>query len=269
MQGCPPGINKATMEQLSRQGVPVTPVGGGPSIATRCTTLRVNLAGNKIGTLVTPESVTPLERLYRKKPVEGTLTATPERPFSFELGVIDVPAQMSLVILDVRWAIHVPSSLAVGDTRELEDRRLSTVLGYDMRFTDSRTSNLEYNLEPSDPVAASGTFAADSNAGSIPGDGISGVPESLFAQLRAQQVNNGASGLSTMPQRHRRDSQLDMPFTYLVNENKRVNFDVTVFRPIPIPIAFFEVEMSGFLIGQNAVKDFVESVRPCLSRGSV
>jgi hypothetical protein len=176
---------------------------------------------------------------------------------------------MSLVLLDVRWAIHVPSGIAVGDSRELEDRRLSTVLGYDMRFTDARDANLSYQLEPSRPVPATDTFASSTNAGSIPGDGIGGVPPSLFAQLKAQQMGNNAAGLSTMPQRHRRDSHLDMPFTYLVNENKRVNFDVTVFRPIPIPISFFEVEVAGFFIGQNAILEFANSVRPCVTPGSV
>lgn len=257
MSGFPP--NYQVMKAVTNSGK------GSSPLETRCSTLRVNLAGNKLGSLVTPESVTPLERLYRRNPVDGIYTATPERPFSFELGAVDVPAQMALVILDVRWAIHVPSGIAVGDTRELEDRRLSTVLGYDVKFTDSRTANLEYQIEPSDPVSATSTFATNSNAGIIPGDGISGVPESLFARLRAQQVSNPATGLSTMPQRHRRDSQLDMPFTYLVTENKRVNFEVTVFRPIPIALSFFEVEMSGYFMGQNAIKDFVESVRPCVS----
>lgn len=264
MNGCPPPSNQAILSAFQQAGIQASPVGTGSTLETRCASLRVNLAGNQIGTLVTPESITPLEQTFRRNPVDGTLTATPERPFVFELGAIDVPSQMSFVILDVRWAVYIPSGIAVGDTRELEDRRLSTVLGYDMKFTDSRNANLRYELEPSDPTPLTNTFSPDSNAGSIPGDGISGVPQSLFAQLRAQQVGSGtAAGLSTMPQRHRRDSQLNMPFTYLVSANKRVNFETIVFRPIPIPIAFFEVEVSGFLIAQNAILDFVKSVRPC------
>lgn len=264
MQGCPPSNNAVSTFQQGGVSAPPS------SVQTNCSTFRINLAGNQICSLITPESVTPLERLYRRKPVDGIYTATPQRPFTFELGAIEVPAQMSLVILDTRWAINVPSGLAVGDTRELEDRRLSTVLGYDMKFTDSRTADIAYELEPSIPTPATSTFSPDSNAGSIPGNGISGVPQSLFARLRAQQVGAAsASGLSTMPQRHRRDSQLDMPFTYLVGSNKRVNFEVTVFRSVPIPITFFEVEMSGFLIGANAIGEFMKSVRPCISMGSV
>lgn len=267
--GCPPRSNVALLQTLQQAGLPVQPGAHGSDLETRCSTLRINIAGNQIGTLVTPESVTPLERLFRRLPTDGVLTASPERPFSFELGAVDVPAQMAFVLLDTRWAIHVPSGIAVGDTRELEDRRLSTVLGYDMRFTDSRVANLSYQLEPSLPTSATETFSSGVNAGSIPGNGVGGVAPSLFAQLRAQQILNGASGLSTLPQRHRRDSQLTMPFTYIVTENKRVNFDVTVFRPIPIPVAFFEVEVAGFFIGQNAILDFARSVIPCVSKGSV
>lgn len=257
------------LKAFQQAGIPAQPVGSGPDLTTRCSTLRVNLAGNKIGTLVMPDSLTPVEQVYRRFPVDGTLTASPDRPFVFELGALDVPQQMALVLLDVRWAIYVPSGIAAGDTRELEDRRLSTVLGYDVRFTDTRNAVLKYELQPSVPSPQTTTFAQASNAGMIPGDGISGVPQSLFDQVRAQTGSSISSGLSTMPQRHRRDSQLEMPFTYLVTENKRINFEVTVFRPIPIPISFFEVELTGLLMGQNAILDFVKSVRPCVSTGSV
>lgn len=267
---CPPGQVPAVAKAFQQAGVPFSPVGGGSTVESQCGAIRINLAGNKIGTLVTPESVTPLERLFRKLPVEGTLTATPERPFSFELGAIEVPAQMSLVLLDFRWAIHVPSGIAAGDTRELEDRRLSLQVGYDMKFTDSRNDNLLFELDPTLPTTSTSTFQAGTNAGSIPGNGIGGVAPTIFEQLRNTAAGrNRSAGMSTRPQRHRRDSQLNMPFTYVVNEYKRVNWEVTVFRPIPIPISFFEVEVSGFLIGQNAIKDFVRSVKPCVIKGGV
>jgi hypothetical protein len=266
---CPPGSPSArAYEALQNAGFPVKHIGGQE---TACSTTRVSLAGNKIGTLVMPDSITPLERLFRRLPVEGTLTATPDRPFSFELGAIDVPQQMSLVLLDYRWAIHVPSGLAVGDTRELEDRRLSLQVGYDVKFTDARKDNLLFEIDPSTPSEATTTFASGSNAGSIPGNGVGGVSASVFDRLRGINAGkNRPAGSSSRPQRHRRDSQLDMPFTYVVNELKRVNFEVTVFRPLPLPVSFFEVEVSGFLIGQNAIQEFMQSVKPCLPKaGSV
>lgn len=238
--------------------------------SSRCSSVRVNIAGNQIGSQITPESITPLERIFRKLPVEGVLTATPDRPFTFELGAIVVPSSMSFVLLDSRFAIHIPTGLAAGDTQELEDRRLSRIVGYDVRFSDTRDANFLFEMEPSNPEIATTTYASSMNAGSIPGDGISGVSPAVFDSLRTSvSMANISAGSSTIPQRHRRESQLSMPFTYIVQSNKRVNFDVIVRRPIPIPISFFEVEVSGMLIGANALADFMSSVRPCVPIGSV
>ena len=253
------------LQYLRAAGIPAGPANS----ETNCGTIRINIAGNKIGTLITPTNVTPLERLFRRFPEEGTLTASPSQPFSFEIGAISVPAQMSFVLLDWRFAIYVPSGIAAGDSRELEDRRLSQQVAYDVKFTDTRPDNVSFQIDPSYPAPATSTFAPMSNAGVIPGNGISGVPQSLFDQLRTSSASTRTAGLSARPQRHRRDSQLEMPFTYVVSENRRVNFEVSIFRPIPIPIAFFEVEACGFFIGQNAIQDFVESIRPCVSKGSI
>jgi len=237
---------------------------------TSCGSLRVNLAGNQISTLITPKNITPLERLFRRNPVDGTLSATPSRPFRFEMGSIPVPAQMVLVLLDWRFAVYKPSGIVAGDVEQFEDRRLATSVGYDVKYTDTRKANLSYQLEPSDPAPSTDGFASAPNAGSIPGNGVGGVAQSIFARLRAEQATGGvASSLSTLPQRHRRDSQLQMPFTYLVNENKRVSFETVVFRPIPVPVSFFEVEVSGFFIGKNAIEEWAQGIVSCVGHKGV
>ena len=264
------GISQQLYNELKSRGVPVEALSQGEDLSSQCGALRVNLAGNKIGSLVTPTSITPLERLFRKFPVDGAFTATPSRPCRFELGAINVPPQMAFVLLDHRFAIQVPSGVAAGDTRELEERRLSRQVGWDIKYTDSRMDNLLYELEPTRPSESTETFSGQPNAGIIPGDGVGGVAQSLFDQIRERNATGGSvSALSTLPQRHRRDSQLNMPFTYVVNENKRVNFECVIFRPLPIPVAFFEVEVSGFFIGQNSILEFTKSVVPCVTKGSV
>jgi hypothetical protein len=259
------------------------------------------LAGNHLLSLLTSQNITPLERVFRRSPIDGVLTATPARPFKFEMGAIDVPAQMVFVLLDWRFAIYVPGAQP-GNVIELEERQLATSVGFDVQFTDKRTSNLEYQLEPSPPSLATDTFAQNPNAGLIPTSGVgpttlrpdgsvfigtaplqntnvrsdgtnftSAVPQSVFDQLRASSFA-GASGsaLSTLPERHRRDMQFAMPFTYVINSNQRVNFSTVCFRPIPLAISFFEVEASGFFIGQNALKDFLDSIVPQAPRpGSI
>jgi hypothetical protein len=272
---------------------------GSPSDRTGAT--RVVLAGNHLLSLLTSQNITPLERVFRRNPIDGVLTATPARPFKFEMGAIDVPNQMVFVLLDWRFAIYVPGAQP-GNTIELEERQLSTSVGFDVQFTDKRTANLEYQLEPSPPSLATDTFAQNPNAGLIPTSGVgptitrpngsvfintdpqqntnirpdggtftAAAPQSLFDQLRASSFAGAAgTALSTLPARHRRDMQFAMPFTYVINENQRVNFSTVVFRPIPIAVSFFEVEASGFFIGQNALKDFLDAIVPQAPRsGSV
>jgi hypothetical protein len=127
-------------------------------------------------------------------------------------------------------------------------------VGYDFRFTDTRNANLSYELEPSRPAPA--LLASPT------------LSQAEVNRLRAQATGSAGAGSSTMPQRPRREAQLDMPFTYVVNENKVVGFQVIVVRPIPIPISFFELEVSGFLIGKNAMMDFIKSIRTCKSGGA-
>jgi len=262
---CAPSNLHPALQALTKAGM-ATPIGTNNE-AGGCSALRINIAGNKIGTLITPTAITPLERVFRSFPVDGTLTATPEKNFSFELGTIDVPPQMNFVLLDTRFSIYVPT--ATGDNRELEDRRLSRQVGYDIRFNDTRTTNAQYQVDPSEPSLTSDTFSSGFNAGIIPGDGIGGVSDAEFQRLRTSNNGLGSASLSYQPQRRRRESQLDMPFTYLVDEGKRVNFDVQVFRQIPIPISFFEVEVAGFLIAKNEIKSFVDNIKPCISVGSI
>lgn len=224
---------------------------------------RITLAGNQILSLVTPDLVTPVERVYRRNPLAGTYTATPSRPFTFELGAFTVPKQKVLVVLDYRFGIYVPSGIVPGDVEELQDRRLSVSVGWDFKIIEKRDQDLAYQLEPIDPALLTQLNAPGNNPGFIPGSGVSQPSPYVF---QSQNSNNFASAtgsaLSTQPQRHRRDAQLTMPFTYAAMENQRVNLSCVVFRPIPIPVAFFESEFSGFLMDASSWEDLRKRILP-------
>lgn len=237
-----------------------------PEKPLNCGAVRVVLAGSRLMSLVNHPSVVPLERVFRRIPLAGAFTATPSNPFSFELGAVEVPAQMALVLLDYRFAIYVPDGLVPGNTEELEDRELSTSIGYDLRFNDRRPDNVRYDLTPSPPtVTATETFKPFNNPGVIPGEGLSQVSESTFQQLRASNTRSSvSSGSATLPQRHRRDAQLAMPFTYIVQSNQRVNMRVNIFEAVPMPIAFFEGELSGMFMPMMGLHAFLKEVPPCI-----
>lgn len=238
-----------------------------PVVNDRCGTVRTVLAGGELLKLLNHPSLTPLEHIFRRTPPPGAFTATPANPVQFELGALTVPVSMAFVLLETRFAIYIPSGVIAGDFEELDDRRLSTIVGYDMLFTNTRTANLRYELTPSPPTTNTEAFAPNINPGFIPGQGLSPVSESVFQRLRGSNTRNTVgSALSTLPQRHRREAQLGgMPFTYVLPSNQRLNYQVKIFQGIPFPVGFFEVEFSGMLMPANALADFLKSIVPCSS----
>jgi hypothetical protein len=74
-------------------------------------------------------------------------------------------------------------------------------------------------------------------------------------------------GLSMLPQRHPRQGAPSMPWTQVVPSNETLIFTVQVFREIPIPITFFEVSFSGFLVPSNLLADMLQGLKPCVSPG--
>lgn len=255
------GHEALPVNRASDKRIPLT------ALDDRCGTVRTVLAGGEIMKLLNHPSLTPLERIFRRTPPPGSFTATPANPVAFELGALEVPNAMSFVLLEQRFAIYIPSGVIAGDFEELEDRRLSTSVGFDVLFTETRNANLRYELTPSPPTTRTEAFAPQINPGFIPGQGLSQVDESVFQRLRGSNTRNTVgSALSTLPQRHRREAQLGgMPFTYVLNSNQRLNFQVKIFQGIPFPVGFFEVEFSGMMVPSNALLEFLKSIVPCAS----
>lgn len=212
--------------------------------------VRVAIAGNVLQTLITPDSVTKVDRVFRKNPPPGMQSATPNNPVKFELGTIEVPKNMSFVVLDTRFALYVPTGIP-GDVEELEDRRLALSVGWDMTFLNQRQDNATYNIQPSDPsVNANGAYQTQE-----------ATSQAQFAQIAANGfAGTTGTGLATLPQRHRRDSQFTMPFTYIVQQNNRVSLSAVVFRRVPLPLAFFEGAITGLMVGTNEIERFMRTV---------
>ena len=54
----------------------------------------------------------------------------------------------------------------------------------------------------------------------------------------------------------------------MVRENQRVSFKVIVFRPVPIPLAFFEVDVTGVLMPANIADSLLRAMAPYVTQGS-
>jgi len=276
---------------------------------------RIIQAGGETAARFLHPTFIPFEKLYRKFPQQGVFTASPQNNFVFELGAFRVPQQMAFALVDYRFAIYRLSGAAAGDWVELEDRRLSGQIGYDVLISDYRKANLSYELEPTEiqaakeaseqplsagiiaagaefndnqppqiggappypfqpitPATPNSPFADAGRAGNslyAPSAPPFGATATDFANARAAAAASpGGPGLSLLPQRHERLGPLPLPFTIMVRENQRVSFKVIVFRPVPIPLAFFEVDVTGVLMPANVADSLLKAMAPYVVQGS-
>lgn len=269
-----------------RQGAPPPPPS--PAAAIRpCTAERVLAAGGDVVQRLMHPNFVPFEQLFRKLPNEGVFTATPQKNFRFTLGTFRVPESMGLLLVDYRFDIYRLNGAVPGDFRPIEPRRLSTQIGYDVNIDQFRKGNINYQLEPSQITSEEATVVdaprpgidASSPFGPIPsqignpdfpvGNPPLGATASDFARARAANASSPSGvGSATLPQRTERQGPLPLPWTMIVKPSYRLQFDVIAFRPVPIPIGFFEVGFTGLLMPYNELAAIMESVAPCTTPGA-
>jgi len=226
------------------------------------------LTGGQLTSYLTPDSIVPFEAVFRRLPIDGIFTATPGKPCQFEMGTVQVPISMGLVILDTRFAIYRPSGAAAGDFVELEDNRLSTQVGWDILSNVQRQGNYRYELNPLPPASTSTpAYQGQPNLGVIQGVQPGFASDDAFDAARAQQVQlSSGGGLSMMPQRHHRQGLLHVPAPWVLHSSEEFIMNCSVFRAIQIPIAFFESEVFGFMIPDTNLIDMQKSIAPCISK---
>lgn len=243
-----------------------------------CSAQRVVQAGGALSQLLMHPSFTPFEVLFRRLPEEGVFEATPQRNFRFELGAFAVPSRMSFVFVDYRFDIFRLSGAVAGDFVPLEERRLADRIGYDVKINDYRKGNLRYELDPRPIQIQRQDYQGQQRGGTTafgplpfvppPGAGPAAPTPAQFAGANFARASTPAgTGNALLPQRTQRQGPLPLPFTYVAEGDQRVAFDVVVFKPIPIPLAFFEVSVTGLLIPANLLSDMLEGMRPCSSPG--
>lgn len=223
--------------------------------------VRVQLAGGWITQLALHSALQPAETLFRKLPTAGVFSATPITPFTIFMGSFQVPDNMVLFLLDWRFDIYRPSGISVGDTIPVPDRSWSLQIGWDVRFTGKRPGTNSYQITPDIPPP--GTVDVRSQQG---------VPSSdqAFAAMRALNTQlPGGAGAGMLPQRHRRDVQPVMPFTYILEPGQVLEMSMIAINAVSIPLAFFEAEYSGLLVNMESFKRFVSSAAPTLLQSGV
>lgn len=224
--------------------------------------VRMQLAGGWLTQLALHSSEQPIEEVFRKLPTNGLYTATPSKPFTIVMGQYTVPANMVLFLMDWRFDIYRPNGAVVGDFIPVPDRSWSLSIGWDVLFSDRHPPGAN-NFEITPSLPPSGVVSQ------LPTRGVASSDDA-FARMRALNTQMpGGAGAAMLPQRHRRDIQATMPFTYILEPNTVLQMKMIAINPVSIPLAFFEAEFSGLIVGATAFKQFVASAAPSLSQGGV
>ena len=229
---------------------------------------RTAAAGGIVANLFQHPSFLPVESLFRKLAEQAMFQSDPQHPFKFELGAIAVPKNQALLVVDYSFCPHRLSGAAAGDTIPLEDERMSTLFAFDFTVNSTRKATLRMEIDPVPIEATKEAFIAQTSGGTVfptarAGAGLARAAGIEFNLSRyARSVVPAGAGLSALPNRARHAGPRGYPLMLLAQENQRVQGTCTIFRPIPIPLAFFELDVSGFLMSKNTMRDMLETVKP-------
>lgn len=218
-------------------------------------TVRAQQPGGAVMEYMQSQNVLWFEQMYRKLPPNGIFGARPNRPVTFTMGSFRVPQSMVLFVFDYAFDIYRFSGAAAGDYIPIEPNRLSTQIGWDILVNDNRPANFNFQIIPQEQTQTQQTFAAIKP----------GIPAQAwqFEQARALQ-NQGPAGpaLSLMPQRRHRSGLVQLANSYVARAGDVLSVTCSVINQIPIPIAFFEVDVTGVLIPQNVYDAYQKQAVP-------
>jgi hypothetical protein len=236
-----------------RGGLPPAPF---PGAGLRMPTVRAQTPGGELMKYVPQDGVLWFEQLFRVLPPDGMYDATPSNPLTFGLGSFKVPQSMVLVVIDYAFDIYRFSGASADDYLPIEERRLSTQVGWDININNNRPANLNFQILPKVPTQTQQAFAA------LPGPNQP-AQQWQFDAVRASQLQVAAGpGLALLPQRPHRDGQVPLSNTYVARSSQTLNVACSVINRIPIPIAFFEGNICGVLLPQNVYDRYEASGVP-------
>lgn len=224
---------------------------------------RVQLAGGALNTLLVHPMVSPFEQLYRRLPSEGMFSAgvSPERPFVFELGAFRVPDTFDLLLFDLRPDIYRFQGVDPGDTVPVENRRFSSLMGFELTVDQRHLGNVRFEIDPIPIQQTTQAFAPEIRSSEF--SQVLNTPPAKFNIAASNSFANAAgAGLSLLPQRPQRYGALSVPFTLYVRSGQTVQVRCVIFRPIPSPIAFVEYDIAGLLLPDEWVSSMTECMKP-------
>ncbi len=207
-------------------------------------TVRAQKPGGELLGYVQHDSLLYFEQLYRILPPKGFSKATPDRPVTFVMGAFRVPRSQVLVIEDYSFDIYRWSGISAGDFVPLDENRLSTQVGWDIKVNEKRPSSLSYQIIPQVQTQQQQAYQSTNP--------LAAPQEWEFEQVRAQQLQGPAGpAMSLMPQRHHRRGLVKVSNQYVAKSGDTLVVTCSIINPVAIPLAFFEANVMGLLMPQN------------------
>lgn len=218
----------------------------------------VEAGGNLYSQTLHP-AIIPFEELFRRLPEEGmfSLTVSPDNPFTFELGAIQVPEKMALLIYDLRPDIYRFSGIDPGDYMPVEARRFGSIMGFDVTIDQQRQGEVAFEIDPV-PIQRTSQQAFPNQNSFLPQANASQQAVAAFSSF----ANPAGAGNALLPQRPTRFGALNIPFTLWANSGQTVQVRCVIFRPMPSPIAFIEYDIAGILVPQYWMENMREVIKP-------
>jgi len=202
------------------------------------------------------------ERQYRTLPEDAFYQGiTPSRPFTFSLGSFTVPRNNQLWLTDYEFSILRLSGADPGDFVYVEAGRFSGQLGFDLNVDGQRGNNISYQLDPK-PLADIRSEFRSSAGNTAPS--IFGAPSlSDFDEAAANTFGaTSGQGTSLLPVRPNVMGARSGPFTMVIPSGGTVAMNVTLFRALTSPIAAFQGNLGGFLIGEETAIAIINRMFP-------
>lgn len=213
---------------------------------------RIAIVGASLLDQITPERFTPYERKVR---VAGAASmydpaVSPSRPVQFTAMNFALPNTMGLIVNKIMLRAFTWSGIAASDTVEVDTGNLTTSIGY--VFTYGGETKPYNSLSTVKPLV----FAN--------GSGQLTTPENFQDAMR--EANKASpSGLGNglfLFDEERPGTDQGPVSVYIDPQSKTFQINVYIFNQLPIPVAFFQAEIGGYLTDQQTAEKLRGSIRP-------
>ena len=163
---------------------------------------------------------------------------------------------MTLLVFNIRPDIYRFSGVDPGDFLPVEARRFGSIMGFELKVAESHPGNVNFQIDPV-PIQRTSQQAYQSN------NPTSNANAGEFAIARAGALSAaGGSSNMLLPQRPERyGPPAPVPFTLYVKANQTLQARCVIFRPIPTPIAFIEMDITGILVPETFANNLQEVLK--------